>query len=135
MHGFSQVAKSKQVRDYFIRGRDIAHKHVEIFGSVLSDDFLPSASAWDTLSTESTIAPFSDKMMMLNIVSLNAIGIGHYGRSLGTSSRRDLGAHFTRLTSEVTLFLEDGANILIENRWMEQVPQGPDRDQLANKQY
>lgn len=28
--GFSQVAKSKQVRDYMVRGRDIADKHVEI---------------------------------------------------------------------------------------------------------
>ncbi|MGO4276655.1 DUF3231 family protein, partial [Paenibacillus sp. TAF58] len=43
--GFSQVAKNKKVREYFVRGRNIADKHVEIFGSLLSKEYLPSASA------------------------------------------------------------------------------------------
>ncbi|WNF35103.1 DUF3231 family protein [Bacillaceae bacterium IKA-2] len=47
--GFCQVATSQKVRDYMIRGRDIADKHVEVFGSLLSKEFLPSASSWDTL--------------------------------------------------------------------------------------
>lgn len=132
--GFSQVAKSTQVRDYFIRGRAIGDKHVEIFGSILSEEFLPSASAWDTLPTDSTISPFSDKMLMVIKSGLNAAGIGHYGRSLGTSPRRDLGAQYARLIAEIGLYAEDGANILIKNNWMEQIPQAPDRDQLANKE-
>ncbi|WP_227938401.1 DUF3231 family protein [Alkalihalobacillus deserti] len=131
--GFSQVAKSKEVRDYMIRGRDIADKHTEIFGSILSDDLLPSASAWDALPSDSNVPTFSDKLIMSIIEALNGMGIGHYGKALGTSTRRDLGAHYTRLISEVALYAEDGANIMIENGWMEQIPQAPDRDQLANK--
>ena len=130
---FSQVAKSTQVRDYFLRGRDISDKHVEIFGSLLSDEFLPSASAWDTLPTDSTTSPFSDKLLLVMKSGLNAVGIAHYGRSLGTSPRRDLGALYTRLIAEIGLYAEDGANIMIKNGWMEQIPQAPDRDQLANQ--
>ncbi|MDQ0874494.1 hypothetical protein QFZ77_003153 [Paenibacillus sp. V4I3] len=96
--GYSQVAKNEKVRDYFIRGRNIADKHVEIFGSLLSKEYLPSASAWDTLPTESTVAPFSDKLMLFHAATLNSAGIAHYGRSLGQSPRTDLGEIYIRLT-------------------------------------
>ncbi|MCQ6281289.1 DUF3231 family protein [Bacillus sp. EB600] len=130
--GFSQVAKSKQVRDYMVRGRDISDKHVEIFSSLLSKEFLPSASAWDTMPTESTVSPFSDKLMMFHTSTLNTIGVAHYGRALGLSPRRDLGANYVRLTAEISQYAEDGANIMIKNEWLEQPPQATDRDQLAN---
>jgi hypothetical protein len=129
--GFSQVAKSPKVREYMVRGREIADKHVEIFGSVLSKEFLPSASAWDTLATESTIAPYSDKLMMMHVAMLNAAGIGHYGISIGNCARKDLGADFLRLMGEIIAYAEDGVNLLIENGWLEQAPQAVDRDKLA----
>lgn len=129
--GFSQVAKSQQVRDYMVRGRDIADKHVETFGSVLSKDFLPSASSWSILPTDSSVAPFSDKLMMVHVTALNAASIGSYGQSMGTSPRHDLGTHYVRFTAEIAKYANDGANIMIENGWMEQPPQGPDRDQIA----
>jgi hypothetical protein len=129
--GLSQVAKIQEVRDYMVRGRDISDKHVEIFGSLLSKEFLPSASAWDSLPTDSTIPPFSDKLIMFHTTTLTAAGIAHYGRSLGLSPRHDLGAIYVRLTAEVAHFAEDGANIMIENGWLEQPPQAIDRDQLA----
>lgn len=86
------------------------------------------------MPTESTISPFSDKMLMVIITGLNKAGIGHYGRSLGSSPRRDLGAHYTRLITEIGLYAEDGANIMIKYGWMEQIPQAPNRDQLANQE-
>jgi hypothetical protein len=129
--GFSQVAKSETVRDFMVRGMKIADKHVEIFGSVLSQDHLPSASSWSILPTDSTVPTFSDKLLMALLNALNSAGIAHYGRSLGTSPRRDLGAHYVRLTAEIAEFAEDGANIMIKNGWMEQPPQAPDREQLA----
>ena len=129
--GLSQVAKSREVRDYMVRGRDIADKHVEVFGSLLSKEFLPSASAWDTLPTDSTSPPLSDKLMMFHATTLNSAGIAHYGRSLGMSPRKDLGANYVRLTAEVAQFAEDGTNIMIEQSWLEQPPQAADRDLLA----
>jgi hypothetical protein len=129
--GFSQVAKSETVRDFMIRGMKISDKHVEIFGSVLSQDHLPSASSWSILPTDSIVPTFSDKLLMALLNALNSAGIAYYGRSLGTSPRRDLGALYVRLTSEIADFAEDGANIMIKNGWMEQPPQAPDRDQLA----
>jgi hypothetical protein len=130
--GFSQVAKIQQVRDYMVRGRNISDKHVEIFGSLLSKEFLPSTGAWDTLPTDSTISPFSDKLIMFHTTTLKAAGIGHYGRSFSLSPRHDLGSIYIRLSAEASHFVEDGANIMIENGWLEQPPQASDRDQLVN---
>jgi hypothetical protein len=129
--GFSQVAKSSKVREYMVRGREIADKHVIVFRNILSQEFLPSATSWDTLATESTSATFSDKLMMIHVSMLNAAGIGHYGMSIGTSARKDLGADFLRLMLEVIAYSEDGANLMIENAWLEQMPQAVDREKLA----
>src|SRR5699024_5421915 len=42
--GFSQVAKSKEVRRYFERGRDISGKHLNVFGKILYEDYLSEAA-------------------------------------------------------------------------------------------
>ena len=131
--GYSQVAKSKSVREYMVRGLNVSDKHVEVFGSILSQEYLPSASSWSTLPTDSTTAPFSDKLIMNHLASLNAAQVGFYGKSLGTSPRRDLGVHYVRLTTEILEFAEDGANIMIDNSWMEQPPQAVDRNKLAKE--
>jgi hypothetical protein len=113
--GFSQVAKSKQVRQYMIRGRDISAKHIEVFSSLLMEDHLPAPMIWDTGLMDSTVNPFSDKLMMSHIASLSAAGIGNYGVAISASQRRDLGVTYSRLLSEISQYAEDGANIVIEN--------------------
>ena len=131
--GFSQVAKTKAVREYFVRGRNIADKHVELFGSILSLEYLPSSSAWDTLPTDSTVAPFSEKLMMFHTITLIGAGVGHYGTSLGTSMRSDLSLHFTRIMAEVMKYAADGARLMIKQGWLEQPPHAVDRDKLAKQ--
>lgn len=131
MMGFSQVATSEEVRAYFVRGRDIAGKHIDIFGTTLRDDHLTAPGVFDSEVTDSTESPFSDKLMLYHSLSLNAMGIGNYGASIGVSPRRDLGANLHRLLAEIELLGEDGANLMIKNGWMEQPPSNVDRDKLA----
>jgi len=129
---FSQVAKSKEVRQFFERGREIAGKHLEVFTSKLRDEYLPSSAILLTSEvTDSTEAPFSDKLMTTLITSLISAGIGGYGSSLSMSPRRDLGADYTRLIAEIATYSDDGAELLIKNGWMEQPPMAADRKGLA----
>lgn len=129
--GFSQVAQSKEVAEYLVRGKDIAKKHCDIFGDILKKDDLPVPMTWDAEVTESTTYTFSDKLMMFYTTSLIALSIGFYGTSMAMSPRRDIGQHYVRLTTEISKFAEDGANILIKNGWLEQPPMAADRDELA----
>lgn len=130
--GFSQVAKSKEVRDYILRGIDIANKHANIFHEKLqgSDVSVPSGS--DAMVTNSNeIPPFSDKLIMYHTTGMIAQGVGFYGFSISTNTRRDITADYIRLTEEILLYSEDGANIMIKNEWLEEPPRMVDREELA----
>ncbi|NRD77133.1 DUF3231 family protein [Bacillus sp. BRMEA1] len=124
--GYSQVAKNHKVKEYFIRGRDIAKKHVEVFSGKLTDEHLPAPMPWDTQITESTAAPFSDKLMMFQVTALNSYGMAYYGTSMSMSPRTDLGAEYGRLILEVEQYAADGAKIMIEHGWLEQPPMASD---------
>ncbi|MEN1968528.1 DUF3231 family protein [Lentibacillus sp. N15] len=131
--GFSQVAQSKEVTDYLVRGKQIASKHVEVYSSILRKDNLPIPMIPDTGVTKSTVPPFSDKLMLALTAALNGIGIGYYGLAMGMSMRTDISAQYARLTLEVGKFALAGAKLMIKNGWMEQPPMNADRDGLAKK--
>lgn len=130
--GFSQVAKSKEVGRFMARGKEIASKHIEIYSSILIENALPASVSWDNQVLDSTVSPFSDKLMLFHVNGLAVSAIGYYGTSLSTSSRRDLSTHYLRILGEVLKYTEDAANIMIDNEWMEQPPKVVDHDKLAN---
>ena len=80
-----------------------------------------------------TIPPFSDRLMLQHVVMLNGIGIGNYATSMGSSLRHDLSVNYTRLIGEVANYGEDGINILIENKWLEEPPRTIDRRELVKE--
>ena len=125
---FSQVAESEQVRQYMVRGQEIAKKHIKILSSVLMENDLPTPMAWDSGVMDSTISPFSDKLMIQKIRNYNVVEIGNYGKAVSVSLRHDLTATFARLMTEVGNYSEDGVNILIDNGWLEEPPQAKSRD-------
>ncbi|MDL4842673.1 DUF3231 family protein [Aquibacillus rhizosphaerae] len=129
--GFSQVTNSAKVSKYFTRGAEIAKHHCAVFSKFLDESNILTPMSSDNLPTSSKQAPFSDKLMMYHTAGVQAAGIGFYGMSLATSPRRDLAASYTRLMAEAGEYTEDGANIMIENGWMEQPPTAPNRKDLA----
>ncbi|WP_112181362.1 DUF3231 family protein [Paraliobacillus zengyii] len=131
--GFSQVAQEKDVKQFFIRGTEIAKKHSKLFGTKLEESNLPISISWATEVTNSTTHTFSDKIMMFYTTALISLSVGFYGTSLAQSPRVDIGVMYNRLSLEIQLYSEDGANIMIKNRWLEQPPMASDRDELAKK--
>ncbi|MCM3691386.1 DUF3231 family protein [Neobacillus niacini] len=131
--GFIQVAQSKEISQYFMRGLDIANKHIKIFESVFKEDKLNSPFSWQSMITSSTSMTFSDKYMMYQILLSTQLSLSFYGSALSVNSRRDLGADYIRLILELLQFAEDGANLMIKNGWLEQPPTASDRDSLANR--
>lgn len=129
--GFIQVAQSKEVRQHFIRGLDIANKHIKIFESVFEEDKLNSPISWQSMITNSTSMTFSDKYMMYQIQLSAQLSLSFYGSALSVNARRDLGAKYLRLMLELLHFADDGANIMIKNGWLEQPPLASDRESLA----
>jgi len=131
--GFSQVAQSEEVRQHIKRGLEISNKHLRVFESVFNEEKLNSPVSWQSMITNSTTPPFSDKYLLYQIQLSTQLSIGYYGYALSVNSRRDLGLHYVRLTVELMKFAEDGANIMIKNGWLEQPPTASDRDFLTRQ--
>ncbi|MCM3600854.1 DUF3231 family protein [Robertmurraya korlensis] len=130
--GFAQTAQSREVKEFFIRGKRIAQKHIDIFSDILKKEDLPAPMTWDTALSDSTIPVFSEKLMMFHVSGMIAAGIGNYGASMSGSPRRDLGLKYASLIPEIALYAEDGANIMIKHGWLEEPPQSDNREKLIN---
>ncbi|WP_017755398.1 DUF3231 family protein [Calidifontibacillus oryziterrae] len=131
--GFCQVAQNKEVKQFFTKGIEIAKKHIKLFGKKLEESYLPVPTTWASEITDSTAYTFSDKLMMFFTSALIGLSIGYYGTAISQSPRLDLGVMYNRLMLEIQLYSEDGSNIMINNRWLEQPPIAADRDELAKK--
>ncbi|GEL76960.1 DUF3231 family protein [Tenuibacillus multivorans] len=131
--GYSQVAKDEEVAQFFVKGKDIAKKHCEIFGSYLRKNDLPSPMAWGSEVTDVTTYVFSDRKMMFYTLSLIALSIAYYGSSLSMSPRRDIGVTYSRLIAELMKYSDEGTRVMIKNGWMEEPPRALDRGELARK--
>lgn len=129
--GFSQVAQSKEVVKFLLRGKEIAKKHCQIFGSILTDEDIPIPTSLETEVTNSNTFTFSDKLMVFYVTALIGLSIGYYATGMAMSPRRDIGLKYVRLSEEILAYAEDGANLLIKNGWLEQPPMALNRDKLA----
>ena len=131
--GFGQVAKSRKIRDYMLRGKEIAKKHIDVFSKYLNTYDLPAPMTWDHEVERETEPPFSDKLMMYHVSIMNASSVGNYGMAISMSQRRDISADYARLLAEVALYAEDGINIMIDNEWLEWPPHAVDRVELIKR--
>jgi hypothetical protein len=128
---FSQVAKSNKVRKYFIRGKDVSLKHIKVLSSYLEMDSLSIPMGFEQEVTDSTESPFSDKLMMFHFNLMIYAGVGNYGIAISESQRTDLIVDYSRFNVEVLKLSEDGANLMIQNEWLEQPPLAANRRDLA----
>lgn len=120
--GFSQVAKHGEVRKFLKRGKNINQKHIEILSHKLYKENLPAPSLIDHLVSTSTIPPFSDKLMIYHKIDMFSMKIREYANGASLNGRRDIGTMYARCLLDVSLYIEDGANISIDHGWMEQPP-------------
>lgn len=130
LQGFSQVSQNKEVKQFFLKGLEIGNKHLKLFRGKLEESKLPAPMSWDAEVTTSTSHTFSDRLMMYFTSGLIAMSVGYYGTGASQSPRGDIPSMYNRLSLEIQLYAEDGANIMIINGWLEQPPMAADRDEL-----
>jgi hypothetical protein len=131
--GFSQVAQSKKLSDYFKDGYELGKKMVEDFMIKLQDDDNSYPSTWDSTITNSKEAPFSDKLMLFHSNAQSAIGIGDFGLAIAASLRKDVTLNYEGHILKLGAYAEQGAKLLIDHGWFEKPPQSIDRESLRNE--
>jgi hypothetical protein len=130
---FSQVAKSEDVRNFMIKNVKLAGKDADSFDNILKQDHLPIPEKWDVEITDSTISPFSDKLMMFHAAFLVNAALSYYGAALGSSLRSDIMLNYYKVFTHA---MEAGTfcyTILVKHGWLEKQPETIDRKSLAKK--
>jgi hypothetical protein len=120
-----------------LRGSDISKKHVQVFTKTLLNNNIQPPISSDISISDSTIPPFSDKLILFHMALLSTAGTGNYATAAAASQRSDLILNYERLSLEIAQYAKDGADIMIKNEWLEQPPGTKDKEQLArnkNKQ-
>lgn len=120
---FSQVAVREDVRNFMLKNVKLAGKDAESFDEILREDQLPIPEKWDNEITDSTISPFSDKLIMFHGGFLVNAALTYYGASLGSSYRSDIILNYSKVFTHA---MEAGAfsfNILVKNGWLEKQPE------------
>ncbi|WP_138419653.1 DUF3231 family protein [Aquibacillus sediminis] len=130
--GFGQCANDVEVKKYFNEGAELAKGIVKELSEVLIQTNLPTPQTPGGNATRSTVAPFSDKLMMYCTSLFCSFSMG--SNSLGTafSLRNDLSAKNGIFIKDIFEYAHKGARIMIKNGWMEEPPQMEDRKQKMN---
>jgi len=127
MNGFAQVAKESDVKKYFTRGKELAKEIVSMMSNLLLDSDIPAPSTWAGMVIDSTIPPFSDKLMMYNTSLLSNFGLGSNSIGAAFSFRSDLLLNMGSIMAKTYDFAKDGGKILIKYGWLEEPPSAYNR--------
>ncbi|GIO24848.1 DUF3231 family protein [Oceanobacillus sp. J11TS1] len=128
---FAQTSPAKVVQDFMIRGKNISQKHIKIFVDTLMKGDLGAPQIPDVAVSDSTTQTFSDKLMMFHMSLIMSAGVGNYATAGAASQRTDLSLNYSRLSLEIARFAKSGADIMIDNNWLEQPPSTKNREKLA----
>ncbi|MCE5287592.1 MAG: DUF3231 family protein [Pelosinus sp.] len=129
--GFAQTAEAKDLRKFFLRGKEIADKHIKLHAALLGTSDMPLPASLDAEITSSTVAPFSDKLMLQHTILANQAALTYYGTTLSFLHRIDISGSYVRLMTESLQYLEDALMLMIRHKWMEQPPMSADRRALV----
>ncbi len=131
--GYSQVAKSTEIKQFLIRGKNLANQYFADFTKILLYENITVPPSYDGEVADSTESPFSDRMMLFHSNFMISLGLQNCSMALSMSQRHDLTAMYAKMMVEVGTYANDGAKLMIKNGWMEQPPLAPDRDALTKQ--
>lgn len=132
MLGFIQSVQNEKIKKFLKRGIHINKKHINHLSRKLTEDNIPAPSLIDHLVTKSTTPVFSEKMIVFHKIDMFSMKIREYANGASLNGRTDIGALYAKCQLDVSLYVEDGANIMIDHGWMEQPPLMTNRERLVH---
>jgi hypothetical protein len=128
--GFSQVVKSEKIKKYLYNGSLMHKEQATDLGKLLVDENLPVAIPFDFHVTDSKHSPFSDKLMLAHSTVVTAFCLIEAGFGLTNTARKDIITTLTNIIAAILADSKDGTDLMIENGWLERVPETANRSEL-----
>jgi hypothetical protein len=122
IQGFAQCAHEKEAKKFFLKGGELAKNIIKEMSEVILQNDLQVPATPGGNVTNSTVAPFSDKIMMYCVSLFCSFSLG--GNSVGTafSLRNDLPVKMAAFMKDIFEYAHHGAKIMIKNGWLEEPP-------------
>jgi hypothetical protein len=130
MLGFAQVIKDKKLKNHILKGKSVSEKQITFFNNLMMEEDLLGTVPVAMEVTESTILPFSEKLIFSMINALNAVDISLISHAMSLSLRADLTAQYSKIIADVMQYSKDTFDIMVENKWLEQPPLVTNRKNL-----
>ena len=112
MTGFAQVATDKEVKKYFIEGKELAKMVISKLSDVLLQSDIQPPSTWAGRATNSTTTPFSDKLMMFMTSLLNNTAVGYTALGTSFSLRSDLHNKLALIAKDIFGYAKKGSKLI-----------------------
>lgn len=128
--GFTQVSKDSKVRSVLEKALDTKNKHINVFSAVLAKENLQVPQSLETEVTNSTVSPFSDKLMLMQSGFLFGVAVTYFNAALISSMRFDISAHCEKAALDSYLAFSRIGKVMVDKQWMEQPPQADSRTKL-----
>ncbi|NYE07096.1 hypothetical protein F4694_003881 [Bacillus niacini] len=131
---FSQVAQTKEVREFLTDSEKTADQQIKTFTKIMQADNLPVPKSWETEVTTSTDSPFSDKLMLYHIGFLFQAAQNYHGAGLASSMRTDLVTAYEGTILKNLMITKKWFDLMVQNKWLEQPPLAPNREEIAQQE-
>lgn len=113
---------STEIRDYLIKGKNLAIAHVDTWQKFLSENGIANFPTWENEIIEVHLSPMSEKIIFAKWGQFVQAAVGRYGTSLATCQRRDIGAQYAKIIAETAFYGDEGTKIGINHGIIEQIP-------------
>lgn len=131
INGFKQVIQDKDIHKFLDQCLNTISKNIDIFSSLFEEENLHSPNLLDGETTNSDVAPFSDKLMTFHVGFLYHLAATYYTTAMITSMRIDVIGHCDAAILRDLKIIALFGKIMIKKGWLEKLPEADDRKELT----
>lgn len=125
---FSKLAKSKDLKQHFSKGRDGIGKVSDSLQEILDKENIPISASGDYKIFDVEMSPFSDKLMLFFVnTCLGIFCFTLISQAITSSLRTDIVSKLDKIADDMKKYYGLGLLFAIKEKWFEQPPQAVNR--------
>lgn len=122
LKGFAQCAKDEDVQKYFTKGKELSKEIIKEDQNILLENSIQSPATPGGTVTSSTMAPFSERLMLFCNFLLSSFSLGGQGFSSTFLWRNDLLTKTVKQAKDVIEYTREGTILMMSKGWLEEPP-------------
>ena len=126
---FNKLAKAKELKQHFSKGRDGIKKVLDSLQEVLDKENIPISASGDYNISNVEMSPFSDKLMLFFAnTCLGIFCFAMISQAMTSSLRTDILSKLDKISDDMKKYYGLGLLLAIKEKWFEQPPQVVNRE-------